>query len=214
MATKKTKEQQQQQLQAIAKEYASNQKFKQQIDTAYEAAKQQSPEQISQLESQYKENSKIVFAYMMIEQQEQQKANQPYAAASGLPRYSKEGSKFEYIQALNGKCPEGYEVEKYFTGGCVKCRKGNNTKDMITSLRENMKTRFNKCGAKVKTVKCGNKINKKAMGGQINNPLTQLLQPYLQNTTIAPEMTEWNKALSLTGNPAIYQQYFNRGYGN
>lgn len=32
-------------------------------------------------------------------------------------------SKLAYIQSLLGKCPAGYEIEKYMAGGCVKCRK-------------------------------------------------------------------------------------------
>ena len=165
MATKKTKEQQQQQLQAIAKEYSSNAQFKQQIDQAYEAAKQQSPDQIAQLENQYKENSKIVFAYMMIEQQEQQKANKPYAAASGLPMYSKEGSKLAYISQLNGKCPEGYEVERYFAGGCVKCRKGQALllSNQINKIQGPIKNRF----GSVEADKCGKKISKHADGDSL-----------------------------------------------
>jgi hypothetical protein len=60
---------------------------------------------------------------MMLEQQEEQQKNKTYASASGLPRYSKLGSKLDYIGMLNGRCPEGYEVEKYLAGGCVKCKK-------------------------------------------------------------------------------------------
>lgn len=106
MAQQKSKEQQQQKLQAIAKEYQTNAKFKQQIDTAYEAAKQQSPEQIAQLETQYKENSKIIFAYMMLEQQQTQ--------------YARSGAKLAYIQNLNNYDPE---IGMYMSGGCVKKRR-------------------------------------------------------------------------------------------
>jgi hypothetical protein len=33
------------------------------------------------------------------------------------------GAKLNYINQLRGKCPEGYEVEKFMAGGCVKCQK-------------------------------------------------------------------------------------------
>lgn len=36
---------------------------------------------------------------------------------------AKLGAKLDYLKKLQGKCPEGYEVEKYLAGGCVKCRK-------------------------------------------------------------------------------------------
>lgn len=189
MPAKKTKEQQQQQLAAIAKEYQTNEQFKQQIDQAYEAAKQQSPDQIAQLESQYKENSKIVFAYMMIEQQEQQKANQPKAAASGLPMYSKEGAKLAYISELNGRCPEGYEVEKYLEGGCVKCRKGRalQVQDFV------VKPRFSKCGGKAKKHADGSSLtlsNAKKLqyqGGPGDADSTQGMKPNHKQRAMLPK---------------------------
>ena len=36
---------------------------------------------------------------------------------------AKDGARIDYIKRLQGRCPEGYEVEKYMAGGCVKCRK-------------------------------------------------------------------------------------------
>lgn len=54
--------------------------------------------------------------------------------------FAKMGSKLDYISLLNGRCPEGYEVEKFLKGGCVKCRK----KAMETNIFEN------KCGGKAK----------------------------------------------------------------
>ena len=36
---------------------------------------------------------------------------------------AKLGAKLSYVQTLRGECPEGYEVEKYMAGGCVKCKK-------------------------------------------------------------------------------------------
>lgn len=54
--------------------------------------------------------------------------------------FAKMSSKLDYISLLNGRCPEGYEVEKFLKGGCVKCRK----KAMETNIFEN------KCGGKAK----------------------------------------------------------------
>ena len=34
---------------------------------------------------------------------------------------AKMGAKINYISRLQGKCPEGYEVERFMAGGCVKC---------------------------------------------------------------------------------------------
>lgn len=33
------------------------------------------------------------------------------------------GAQLNYVNFLRGKCPEGYEVEKFLDGGCVKCQK-------------------------------------------------------------------------------------------
>lgn len=66
------------------------------------------------------------------------------------------GAKLDYLQRLNGKCPEGYEIEKYMAGGCVKCRK---------KLLKNTPL-MDKCGGKVKKrIKKGlNGVNLKATG--------------------------------------------------
>lgn len=37
--------------------------------------------------------------------------------------FAKMGAKLDYLTRLNGKCPEGYEVEKFSAGGCAKCKK-------------------------------------------------------------------------------------------
>lgn len=58
---------------------------------------------------------------------------------------AKDGARIDYIKRLQGRCPEGYEVEKYMAGGCVKCRKkamaeGNKVIDVFKD----------KCGGKAK----------------------------------------------------------------
>ena len=64
--------------------------------------------------------------------------------------FAKMGAKLDYLQRLNGKCPEGYEIEKYMAGGCVKCRK---------KLLKNTPL-MEMCGGKVKK-----RISKKELGG-------------------------------------------------
>lgn len=51
---------------------------------------------------------------------------------------AKMGAKINYISRLQGKCPEGYEVERFMAGGCVKCR------------RKAMDIFKDKCGGKAK----------------------------------------------------------------
>lgn len=54
--------------------------------------------------------------------------------------FARMGAKLDYLQRLNGKCPEGYEIEKHMAGGCVKCKK---------KLLKNTPL-MDKCGGKVK----------------------------------------------------------------
>lgn len=63
---------------------------------------------------------------------------------------AKLGAKIDYLKTLRGECPEGYEVEKFMAGGCVKCRK----KVESAAFKD-------KCGAKMK------KRVKKNMGGEV-----------------------------------------------
>lgn len=68
--------------------------------------------------------------------------------------FAKMGAKLDYLQRLNGKCPEGYEIEKHMAGGCVKCRK---------KLLKNTPL-MEMCGGKVKK-----RISKKEIGGTADN---------------------------------------------
>ena len=93
------------------------------------------------------------------------------------------GSKLNYIQKLNNKCPEGYEIEYYRVGGelCSRCRQG--AIPMVAKknggVAKDIKAEIAKCGCKTKkkkaengTVldKCGGKAKKKKMqdGGKSN----------------------------------------------
>lgn len=40
-------------------------------------------------------------------------------------------TKLDYILSLNGKCPEGMEVQKFLVGGCVKCAKKAAAKSLM-----------------------------------------------------------------------------------
>lgn len=55
------------------------------------------------------------------------------------------GAKINYISRLQGKCPEGYEVERFMAGGCVKCRR----KAMAEGSKA-MDVFKDKCGGKAK----------------------------------------------------------------
>ena len=93
------------------------------------------------------------------------------------------GSKLNYIQKLNNKCPEGYEIEYYRAGGelCSRCRQGAipMAAKKNGGVAKDIKAEIAKCGCKTKkkkaengTVldKCGGKAKKKKMqdGGKSN----------------------------------------------
>lgn len=97
------------------------------------------------------------------------------------------GSKLNYIQKLNNKCPEGYEIEYYQAGGNVvtTCKRCAQKGAIPMAAKKNggvakdIKAEIAKCGCKTKkkkaengTVldKCGGKAKKKKMqdGGKSN----------------------------------------------
>ena len=93
------------------------------------------------------------------------------------------GSKLNYIQKLNNKCPEGYEIEYYRAGGelCSRCKQGAipMAAKKNGGVAKDIKAEIAKCGCKAKkkkaengTVldKCGGKAKKKKMqdGGKSN----------------------------------------------
>ena len=94
------------------------------------------------------------------------------------------GSKLNYIQKLNNKCPEGYEIEYYQVGGniCTRCKQKGAIPMAAKKnggVAKDIKTEIAKCGCKAKkkkaengTVldKCGGKAKKKKMqdGGKSN----------------------------------------------
>ena len=93
------------------------------------------------------------------------------------------GSKLNYIQKLNNKCPEGYEIEYYRAGGelCSRCRQGAipMAAKKNGGVAKDIKAEIAKCGCKAKKKKaengaildkCGDKAKKKKMqdGGKSN----------------------------------------------
>ena len=94
------------------------------------------------------------------------------------------GSKLNYIQKLNNKCPEGYEIEYYRAGGniCTRCKQKGAIPMAAKKnggVAKDIKAEIAKCGCKAKkkkaengTVldKCGGKAKKKKMqdGGKSN----------------------------------------------
>lgn len=70
---------------------------------------------------------------------------------------AKLGAKLNYIQELRGTCPDGYEVEKFMSGGCVKCKKKAQG-STIDTIKKEMK-----CGGKMGK----RKIAKKESGDRV-----------------------------------------------
>ena len=112
------------------------------------------------------------------------------------------GSKLNYIQKLNNKCPEGYEIEYYRAGGelCSRCRQGAipMAAKKNGGVAKDIKAEIAKCGCKAKkkkaengTVldKCGGKAKKKKMqeGGDMTNPKIRPSQDHAWD----PDIKRW-----------------------
>jgi hypothetical protein len=69
---------------------------------------------------------------------------------------AKLGAKLSYVQTLRGECPEGYEVEKYMAGGCVKCKKKAEGAKVVDIFKD-------KCGGKAKK-----RVKKDQKGAVVN----------------------------------------------
>ena len=116
------------------------------------------------------------------------------------------GSKLNYIQKLNNKCPEGYEIEYYQAGGNVvtTCKRCAQKGAIPMAAKKNggvakdIKAEIAKCGCKAKkkkaengTVldKCGGKAKKKKMqdGGDMTNPKVRPSQDHAWD----PDIKRW-----------------------
>lgn len=69
---------------------------------------------------------------------------------------AKLGAELSYVQTLRGECPEGYEVEKYMAGGCVKCKKKAEGAKVVDIFKD-------KCGGKAKK-----RVKKDQKGAVVN----------------------------------------------
>ena len=74
---------------------------------------------------------------------------------------AKLGAKLSYVQTLRGECPEGYEVEKYMAGGCVKCKKKAEGAKVVDIFKD-------KCGGKAKK-----RVKKDQKGAVVNKADTE-----------------------------------------
>ena len=107
-----------------------------------------------------KNAGKLFQAWGQAESQQQGAGRQILAEALGRnqqrPIAAKNGLK---ISQLNGHCPEGYEVEKYLVGGCVKCKKKKQPSFTEELKCGGKKKRFKKCedGGDLDFLKCGGK---------------------------------------------------------
>ena len=85
--------------------------------------------------------------------------NQFKAEISNDAQVAKLGAKLEYINRLNNKCPEGYEVEKFLLGGkpCSRCKKVKVDKNKKGSTMDNIRDEISKkrCGGKAKKMQQG-----------------------------------------------------------
>lgn len=113
------------------------------------------------------------------------------------------GSKLNYIQRLNNKCPEGYEIEYYQAGGniCTRCKQKGAIPMAAKKnggVAKDIKAEIAKCGCKTKkkkaengTVldKCGGKAKKKKMqeGGDMTNPKVRPSQDHAWD----PDIKRW-----------------------
>ena len=88
--------------------------------------------------------------------------NQFKSEVSGNAQIAKLGAKLEYINRLNNKCPEGYEVEKFLLGGkpCSRCKKVKKVKiekskngSAMDDIRDEISKK--RCGGKAKKMQDG-----------------------------------------------------------
>lgn len=75
-----------------------------------------------------------------------QNVNQPINTMQNQSVYARLGAKLNYLNALRGKCPEGYEVASYGNGGvatsCRKCQQKVKGGDVVERFKKE------KCGGK------------------------------------------------------------------
>lgn len=127
------------------------------IQTAQQAMQDQNAmQQIMQAAQQGDENAVAVASVIMVIQSQTQMA-----------RF---GAKLNYIKFLRGKCPKGYEMQYFKTGGCMKCKKKEEGGQVVSAQQGDPVSAF-KCGRKMKKKAKGGNVNKSACGDKINKHL-------------------------------------------
>lgn len=151
---------QQQLVQLVQAAMQGDQKAQQQIQQIMQAA-QQGDQQATQ----------IAQMIQAIAQQMQQ----------GQVQAAKFGAKLNYIRSLKGKCPVGYEMTYFKSGGtikktCKKCKQGDtvtaqSNDDVIATFKAKCGKKMKKkaCGGNMDKAKCGKKMPKAQEGGELEN---------------------------------------------
>lgn len=123
--------------------------------------------------------------------------NQYKAMEGNQISMAKLGAKLSYVQTLRGECPEGYEVEKFLAGGCVKCRKKAEGIKVVDIFKD-------KCGGKARK-----RVKKDQRGAVVNKADTTHTGMGIYNTSNKNQANE--KGASKVGvmkNIGIGKNYF------
>ena len=173
------------------------QQLQQQIVQLVQAAMQgdkQATQQIQQImQAAQQGDQQAAQLAQMIQEVAQQMQQQQVQAA-------KFGAKLNYIQHLQGVCPEGYEMQLFKQGGqiCRKCIKkammedgGNTPQNLVDAF------------------KCGRKMKKKAKGGSNNRLLLEKKETggMLQDNVIAVGYNGGKQRRPFTGFEGLSYQY-------
>ena len=136
-----------------------NKKIQALINLAKQAAQgnQDSQKQLMQIASQVGPDQMMQIA-QQVAGIDQQAGEILASVAQSMAQSAKFGAKLNYLKFLDGKCPEGYEMQYFKNGGkagCKKCQKaqeGEKVQDLIEEF---------KCGRKMKKKACGGSKMKK-----------------------------------------------------
>lgn len=111
---------------------ANQQKLAQYIAQAFGA---QSQEDLQKIVQQLGEQGIKVMEQMMSQGvPPEQAAQQIQQISQQQAQSAKNGARLNYIKQLKGQCPEGYEMQYFKAGGCMKCAKAKaSTKESAVS---------------------------------------------------------------------------------
>ena len=101
-------------------------------------------------------------------------------------------NKLEYITLLNGKCPEGYEVEKFMAGGkpCMKCKKKAAQKMKQGSVLDSIRAELKQKGGKYNEAEHA-KLLEKLNKGQIKDKSPEAVRLQELNRTSGHHEDGW-----------------------